>query len=122
MNNVDFHVPFDGRLLTDNVNMDWLQLVEPRYFDDFIKFVVNTRTNQVWVGMEIHADCVADYDDYDNFYGGNIFFTDGHIEYESTLNVEKNEAVGNFGENARIITDEGLISRVNGVLLAWILL
>lgn len=120
MNNVDFHVPYDGRLLTDNVNMDWMQLVEPRYFDDFIKFVVNVRTNQVWMGMEIHADCVADYDDYDNYYGGNIFFADGHIEYESTLNVEKNEAIGKFGENMRLIVDEELINRVNNVLFAWV--
>lgn len=122
MNNVATSVPYDGVLLTDNVNMEWLRSVEPRYFDDFIKFVINTRTNQVWVGMEIHADCVTNYSDYKHYYGGNIFFEDGHIEYESTLNVEKNEAIGVESDNMRMITDEELIERINNVLLAWVLL
>ena len=29
MNNIDNHVPFDGILLTDNVDLDWLRSVEP---------------------------------------------------------------------------------------------
>lgn len=93
-----------------------------RYTDDFIKFAVNVRTNKVWVGMEIYADAIADFQDYDSYHGGNIFFEDGHIVYESTLNVEKNEAIGVVSDNLRVIEDESLVERVNAVLLAWALL
>ena len=53
---------------------------------------------------------------------GNIFFGDGHIVYESTLNVEKNEVIGMVSDNLCIIEDEELVNRVNAVLLAWVLL
>ncbi len=68
-------------------------------------------------------------------YGGNIY-SDGHIVYQSTLNVEKNLKIqdktkkGFFGlfskkntqGNMRIITDKDTIDYINTVLLEWILL
>lgn len=108
--------------LTDNIDLDWLRAVEPRFFDDYIKFVVNTKTNQVHVGMDVHSDCLAFGDDEEDFYGGNIFFDDGHIEYESTLNIAKNERVGTESDDLRIITNPDLIEKVNAVLLSWVIL
>ena len=69
-------------------------------------------------------------------YGGNIY-SDGHIVYQSTLNVEKNLKIyankkkrtgilGLFGraekvpDNMRIIIDKETIAYINTVLFAWI--
>lgn len=104
-------------MLTDNVNMDWLESVSPRYHQNFIKFILSTKTNEVVVGMDIHADGVSNFSNPDtsSVYGGNIFFADAHVEYESTLNIEKNLQNGVF-EDARIITDSKMIERIGPVL------
>ena len=122
MNNVPNIVDGTHITLTDNVNMEWLKSVTPRYFDEYIKFVVNVRTNRVFVGMDVHSDCVGWDDDESDFFGGNIFFEDGHIEYESTLNVIENERLGTESDDLRIITDVDFIERINAVLLSWVIL
>jgi len=109
-----------GIILTDNVNIDWLKALTPQYFSDYIKFVIDVETTRVCVGMEIHRDCEVSFDtNLDNLYGGNLYF-DGHIIYESTLNVSKNKEKKGFRGNPRIITDEKDIEMLNAILFSWI--
>ena len=41
-----------GLILTDNVDLDWLNSLSPRFHSDYVKFVVDTATNRVVIGME----------------------------------------------------------------------
>lgn len=120
MNDMPTEVDSRGVMLTDNVDMEWLKTVTPRYYDEYIKFVVNVDTNRVHIGMDIHADCVGPGEDPAPYYGGNIFFEDGHIEYESTLNIQKNMELGDFAGNPRVIRNADMIERMNAVLFAWV--
>ena len=90
MNNLSNITQSYGILLTDNVDMSWINSISPRYHNDFAKFIVDTRANKVVIGMDIHADGThfTGYENIEQTYGGNIFFQDGHIVYESTLNIE----------------------------------
>ncbi len=123
MNQMGNEVSPRGIVLTDNVNMDWLKKLTPRYHPNFVKFVVNAETNTVCVGMDVHKDAQPLLADSEKpLYGGNIFF-DGHIEYESTLNVDKNIRTAWFRKNPgnpRIINDPELIEIINAVLMAWV--
>ena len=126
MNQVNTNTDRRGIILTDNVNMEYLKEITPRYSEDFCKFVVNTELNQVCVGMDIHAQCDIVQGDGSAVYGGNIFFEDGHIIYESTLNIRHNLKSSYFkrnrkeNNNPRIIQDPDIIQIINAVLFAWI--
>ena len=109
-----------GIILTDNADMEFLKSVLPRYHAKYVKFVVNVETNQVCVGMDVHANCLLNKGDESYLYGGNIFFEDANIIYESTLNITKNLKTRKFSGNPRIITDAELIAMIEAVLLAWI--
>lgn len=111
-----------GLVLTDNVDMNWLRQLEPRHFEDYVKFVVNPKTNQVCVGMQVHRNCDPAMGNEDDLLGGNIFFDDSHIEYESTLNVQRNLALGTWGDTPRVVANEDLIQQIDNVLKAWVIL
>lgn len=137
MNNMDNHVTDQrGVILTDNVDLNWINSLHPRYHKEYVKFVVDMANNKVVIGMDVHADAqvlLGTEEEY--LYGGNIY-TDGHIVYQSTLNVEKNlklekqEKKGGLlglfrkkdisNENMRIITDKETIQYINTVLMAWV--
>lgn len=121
MNNMDAkNISALGIVLTDNVDLDWLRSVEPRFYSDYIKFVVNLKTNKVCVGMDIHRNCEREMGDASDLRGGNIYFDDGHIVYTSTLNVPANVKIGEFGDTPRIMTNPELIKQVNNILFAWV--
>jgi hypothetical protein len=110
-----------GIVLTGEVNLDFLKDFEPKHFAEYIKFVVDLETQEVAVGMQLHAsNLLSGNKEYHR--GGNIFFEDGHIEYESTLNqkinleLRKNKDHKDYRVNPRIITDEGVIRTINSVL------
>ena len=126
-----------GLILTDNVDLNWLNSLTPRYHKEYVKFVVDMKNNRVAVGMDVHADAQVLLDVPEEYlYGGNIF-SDGKIVYQSTLNVDKNlellkkeKRIGIFGlfkkkphvENMRIISDKETISYINRVLFAWVII
>jgi hypothetical protein len=125
MNNIDPVITNSrGIVLTDNVNLSWLRLVTPKFHPNYIKFVINIKTNKVCVGLDVHKDAQVILSDSDEpLFGGNIYFNDGSIIYESTLNVSKNIKSGWFKThpgNPRIITDPKLIESINNVLLTWV--
>ncbi len=125
MNNLDNTTQSCGILLTDNVDMSWIKGISPRYHNDFAKFIVDTVANKVVIGMDIHADGThfTGYKNIERIYGGNIFFEDEHIVYESTLNIEKNLQLKNPNvSDPRIIVDESLIERINATLFSWVIL
>ena len=126
-----------GIILTDNVNLEWINSLSPRYHKEYVKFVVDMKNNKVVIGMDVYADAeILLNTDPEYLYGGNIY-SDGHIVYQSTLNVEKNLKIyankkkktgilGLFGraekvpDNMRIIIDKETIAYINTVLFAWI--
>ncbi|MDR0221123.1 MAG: DUF5674 family protein [Lachnospiraceae bacterium] len=109
-----------GMILTKKVDIEFLKALEPQYFRDYIKFVVNLETQLCAVGMEIHADCVYLLDgDITKLLGGNIFY-DGHVEYESTLNNKRNLQIQKYGKTPRVTVDEGIIAEINQVLCKWV--
>lgn len=139
MNNMPEHTEYNGILLTDNVDMDWLKSLTPRYHPDMCKFVINTETTRVAVGMDVHADAemlLQNGKGASDLLGGNIFFDDGHIEYESTLNITRNLEIRekakpkglaklfrkkeDISANPRIITDKDTIEQINAILFSWI--
>lgn len=124
MNNIDNNCPdIRGILLTDEVDFNWICSIDPRYEEDFCKFTVNVDTNEIVVGGGVHAYAKAFLgDDEDVLYGGNIFFDDGHIEYTSTLNIDKNSDYERTNNNAsaRVLQDPEQIALVNSVLYDWI--
>ena len=138
MNNMDNKVSDQrGIILTDNVDLDWVNSLVPRFHKEYVKFVVDMKNNKVVIGMDVHADAeVLLGTEVEYLYGGNIY-ADGHIVYQSTLNVDKNikiikdkkEKPGFFSsifkkkkepENMRIITDKETINYINTVLLEWV--
>ncbi len=52
--------------------------------------------------------------------GGNIFFDDLHVEYESGLNELVNEQVGTESDDLRVVTDPDVIERIDNVLKTWV--
>lgn len=139
MNDMPAHTEYNGVLLTDNVDMEWLKNLTPRYHPDMCKFVINTETTRVAVGMDVHADAemlLENGKGAADLLGGNIFFEDGHIEYESTLNIPLNLDLKKRGKprgfaklfrrkedssaNPRVITDKDTIEQMNAILFSWI--
>lgn len=49
-----------GKILNDNVGLDELKNIQPKFFPDFIKFVINPKINKVSVGMAVHASCLPE--------------------------------------------------------------
>lgn len=126
-----------GIILTDNVDLKWINSLTPRYHKDYVKFVVDMKNNKVVIGMDVHADAEILLDaGIEDIYGGNIY-KDGSVVYQSTLNVDKNvkiygeddERGGLFGffrkkkkkpDNMRIIIDKETIDYINTVLFSWV--
>ncbi len=122
MNNVDnSNIPRYGVLLTDNVDPQWLRDCSPRYFDEYIKFTVDPVNNQIVVGMQVHRNGKAVLQaEEDDLLGGNIFFDDLHVEYESGLNELVNERVGTESDDLRIVTNPEIIEQIDNVLKSWV--
>lgn len=122
MNNVDnSDIPRYGVLLTDNVDAEWLRSCTPRYFDDYIKFTIDPINNQIVVGMQVHRNGRALLQSEEkDLLGGNIFFDNLHIEYESGINELINEEVGTDSDDIRIVTNKDVIERIDNVLKAWV--
>jgi hypothetical protein len=114
-----------GIVLTDTVNLDFLESLEPKFFSDYIKFVVDLKTKEVAVGMQLHASNLLSGNS-ENYRGGNIFFENKSIVYESTLNqktnlkLRKNKNHPDYRVNPRIITDQQIIDEINQILFNWV--
>lgn len=123
MNNVDnSNIPRYGVLLTDNVDQEWLKGCSPRYFDDYIKFTIDPINNQVVLGMQVHRNGRALLESEEkDLLGGNIFFDDMHVVYESGLNELINQEVGTENDDLRIITNKEIIEKIDNVLKAWVI-
>lgn len=122
MNNVSNIAEPRGILLTDNVDINWVNSIEPRYFDDFVKFIVNKQSNEVVIGMEVHKNGVALMKDNNprNVLGGNLY-RDNSIVYSSTLNVMYNAKLKHPNrDDMRVILDKDLQNLINSILFAWV--
>lgn len=116
----------NGLLLTYRVNIDFLKELEPQFFknENYIKFVIDEKTNSVVVGMEIHRDCIeilaSQRENELNFdestvWGGNLYY-DGHIVWTSSLNNSKNIKLREWGDNPREIANSDTINRLTNIL------
>ena len=106
-------------MLSEKIGMSFLEDIKPRYHKDYIKFVVNMKTEQTAVGMEVHRDCSGYLGAPESLLGGNIYW-DGSIIYESGLNIDSNLELGDFTIDARTIENENLIKDINRILFKWV--
>ena len=112
-----------GILLTQKVNLQWLKDLSPQHFEDFIKFVIYPEQENVFIGMQIHSHANGLLDGKEStrqkLYGGNLFY-DGHVEWESGLNVFHNERLNLTPSNFRFIEDKETLICLNKILNKWI--
>lgn len=111
-----------GIVLKDNVDLAWLNNLEPKFHGKMVKFDVNLKLNRVSVGMDVHSNTQPEMGDRQDLLGGWINLDNGLIEYDSTLNIEQNNKLGTHGDTMREIVDENLIERINNVLFSWVIL
>lgn len=64
--------------------------------------------------------CITYWQRRSSIAGGNIFFDDLHVEYESGLNEPINERIGTESDDLRIVTDLDIIERIDNVLKSWV--
>lgn len=85
--------------------------LEPQFFQEFCKVIVDLDSGEVVVGMMVHKNGKSIIDGGESTYGANVF-KDGSIVYESTLNVPFNLKNGTASDDIRIITNEEMQSRI----------
>lgn len=73
--------------------------------------------------MEMHSDLGIElYDagsDERDLFGANIYYSDHHIEWSSTLNIRQNRVIQN-GTFGRVITDSDTIGELTDIVNQWI--
>ncbi|MCR5556322.1 MAG: DUF5674 family protein [Butyrivibrio sp.] len=110
-------------ILRQRTSIEEIQQMEPSYFDDMVKIVIDDKRELVAVNMEMHSDLGIElYDDgsnEDDLFGANIYYGDHSIEWSSTLNVKQNRKIQN-GTYGRVITDEDTIIRLTDIVNKWI--
>ena len=110
-------------ILRQRVSLEEIKEMQPNYFDDMVKIVIDAKRELVAVNMEMHSDLGIElYDDgsnEDDLFGANIMYEDHSIEWSSTLNVKQNRKIQN-GTFGRVITDEDTIIRLTDIVNKWI--
>lgn len=110
-------------ILREKTELKSIQEMQPQYFEDMVKIVIDERRKLVAVNMEMHADLGMElYDDgsdENDLYGANIYYADRAIEWSSTLNIKQNRKTQN-GTYGRVITDEETICRLTDIIDLWI--
>lgn len=110
-------------ILAKKTELAELQRIEPQYFDEMVKIVIDSKRRLIATNMEMHSDLALElYDDGSDetdLYGANIYFDDGSIEWSSTINIKQNRRIQN-GTFGRIITDEETISMLTDIINEWI--
>lgn len=112
----DYNIDRRGVRLDERISLENLFKLEPQFFQGYCKAVVNLDSRDVIVGMAVHKNglCITGDSD-ENSYGLNIFH-DGHVVYESSLNVMFNVKNGTTEDDMRVISNTGLIAKVNDIL------
>lgn len=110
-------------ILRRRVSLEEIKEMQPQYFEDMVKIVIDGKKELVAVNMEMHSDLGIElYDDgsnEDDLYGANIMYADHSIEWSSTLNVKQNRRIQN-GTIGRVITDEKTILWLTDIVNKWI--
>ena len=110
-------------ILRHKTELDDIHKMEPQYFSNMVKIVIDAKRELVAVNMEMHSDLAIElYDDGsddDDLYGANIIYEDHSIEWTSTLNVAQNRKIQN-GTYGRVITDENTILMLTDIVNKWI--
>ncbi|MBR0173522.1 MAG: hypothetical protein IJQ21_12125 [Lachnospiraceae bacterium] len=110
-------------ILKDRKSLAYIKSLQPQFFDDMVKIVIDDERQLIAVNMEMHSDLGIElYDDGSkdqDLYGANIYYADGTIEWSSTLNIQQNRRIQN-GTFGRVITHEATIVRLTGIVDRWI--
>lgn len=110
-------------ILRQRISLEEIKQMEPQYFDDMVKIVIDAKRELVAVNLEMHSDLGIElYDDgsdENDLFGANIMYDDHSIEWSSTLNVKQNKKIQN-GTFGRIITDEKTIAILTDIVNRWI--
>lgn len=110
-------------ILRDRKSLRYIKELQPQFFDDMVKIVIDDERQLIAVNMEMHSDLGIElYDDGskdEDLYGANIYYADGTIEWSSTLNIQQNRHIQN-GTFGRVITHAETIARLTGIVDMWI--
>ncbi len=110
-------------ILRQRVSIEEIQQMQPQFFEDMVKIVIDAKRELVAVNMEMHSDLGIElYDDgsdEEDLFGANILYGDHSIEWSSTLNVKQNRKIQN-GTFGRVITDEKTIMILTDIVNRWI--
>ena len=110
-------------ILRQRISLEEIHHMEPQYFDDMVKIVIDAKRELVAVNMEMHSDLGIElYDDGsddNDLFGANLYYEDHSIEWSSTLNVKQNRKIQN-GTYGRVITDNDTIQRLTDIVNRWI--
>lgn len=110
-------------IIHEKTELSFFQGLEPVYFDDMVKIVIDRRRKLVAAHAEMHSDLGIElYDDgseEEDLFGANIMYDDHSIVWTSTLNVIQNRRL-QTGTRGRIITDEIIISELTEIINQWI--
>ncbi len=109
-------------ILRTKTELNDLKAIDPQFFEDMIKIVIDRERRIVAVGAEMHSDMgielYNDGSDEKDLYGANLFW-DGSLEWSSTLNIARNRSIQN-GTYGRVITDEDTIEDLTDIVNLWI--
>ena len=110
-------------VLKEKTELKTIKAMEPHYFEEMVKIVIDKAKRKIAVNMEMHCDLGIElYDegsDENDLFGANIYYEDGRIEWSSTLNIRQNRKIQN-GTYGRIITDEKTIGELTEIVDEWI--
>lgn len=83
-------------------------------YESMIKIVVDIRRRVLSGGGEMHADCesvlLEDGSEQDDLWGANWYPAEGHIEFESLINIRPR-----LGNRSILIQDENIRRQVESV-------
>lgn len=112
------------QILDKKINLTAIQKLEPMYFNDMVKGVVDIEKKLVAIHAEMHCDCedllLKNGSKQENLIGFNIYFDDGEIELDSNINPPFNKRLG-LPRDGRLITEPNTVKLVSDILREWVI-
>lgn len=111
-------------IIEKKLKLSAIRTLEPVYFDDMVKGVVDIEKRLVSLHAEMHCDCedmlLKNGSKQENLIGFNIYFDDGEIELDSNINPPVNRRLG-FPRDGRLITEPNTVKLVSEILREWVI-
>lgn len=109
-------------IVVHKMELQEIRNMEPCYFEDMVKIVIDRKQHRIALQAEMHLDLQLElYDSGSNekdLYGANIYW-DGSLEWTSTINVARNRELQS-GVYGREIKDADVIAELTDIVNEWI--